>query len=153
MKFADLYQMNVNQFANHIVVDLIIVIIITAISIFLLFRLAEYKSMKELNNEKNLNNMINYEIILLIMLVIVHLMFSFLPIVTFGLSRTISTIEFIALPLSYGLYLTLFMKKINYLVEQKFPIFEILHFNRAFRLFLHFSIVPLLITTILVIIN
>jgi len=153
MKFTDLCQMNVNLFTSHIVVDLIIIIIITAISIFLLFKLAEYKSMKELKSEKNLNHLINYEIIIFIMLVIVHLMFSFLPMISFGLNRTVSTIKFIALPLTYGLYLTFFMKKINYLVEKKFPIIEILHFNRAFRLFLHFSIVPLLITTVLVIIN
>jgi uncharacterized membrane protein YbjE (DUF340 family) len=153
MKFTDLYQMNVNLFTSHIVVDLIIVIIITAISILLLFRLAEYKSMKELKSEKNLNHLINYEIIIFIMLVIVHLMFSFLPMISFGLNRTVSTIELIVLPFSYGIYLTFFMKKVDILVEKKFPIFETLYFNRAFRLFLHFSIVPLLITTVLVIIN
>ncbi len=87
------------------------------------------------------------------MLVIVHLMFSFLPMMSFGLNRTVSTIELIVLPFSYGIYLTFFMKKVDTLVEKKFTIFQTLHFNKAFILFLHFSIVPLLITTVLVIIN
>jgi len=151
MKLTDLNQIKVNQFTNHIVVDLIIIIIITAISIFLLILLAQYKSSNELNDEKPFSRFLNYEILILVILIVIHMLFSLLPIINYGLKSTISSIELFILPFSYGLYLTFLMKKVNKLVEKKLPIFRILQFNKAFRLFFHFSIIPLLIVTILVV--
>ena len=148
MKFADLYHLQVNLFAKHIVVDLIIVIIITAISVFLLIVFAKHKSIYERKNVRHLNYLIYYEISIFSILFIVHLLFSLRPIIFFGLS-TISAIKLFVLPFSYGLYLTFLMKKVDHLVERKLPVFELLQFNKTYKLFIHFSIAPLLLTTLL----
>jgi uncharacterized membrane protein YbjE (DUF340 family) len=153
MKLTDLYQNNVNQFTNHIVVDLIIIIIITAISVFLLMLLAENKNKKELRNENYFDQFMNYEIIILSILFIVHFLFSFLSIMTFTLDSTVSSLGLIFLAIIYGIYLTFLMKRTDNFVKRKLYFLESLHFNSIFRLFIHFSIVPLLITTIIAVIN
>ncbi len=153
MKSTDLYQIQINHFGSHIVVDLMIVIIITAISIFLLKLLILNSKNNNFEIKGTLNKNNTYELVVLSVLIITHILFGLWPVIMYGLEESLSAIELFILPFSYGLYLTFFMKKMNGLLDQKVSFMKALYFKNTLRLFLHFSIVPLLIVSILVLIN
>lgn len=153
MKSTDLFQIKVNHFGSHIVVDLMIVIIITAISIFLFILLnkRENSELQEGKTEFNVHHF--YEFSLIIILLITHFLFSLWPVLVYGLEKSLSSIEFFILPFTYGIYLTFMMKKINNSFDQNSFIINKPFFKLTVRLLIHFSIVPLIMVSILVLIN
>ncbi|MBU1143850.1 MAG: hypothetical protein KKH92_09465 [Firmicutes bacterium] len=153
MKSTDLYQIKVNHFGSHIVVDLMIVIIITTISILLLNFLISQRKRSDKQDNVHLDCDIGCKITVLSILVITHIVFGLWPLIQYSLEESLSTIELFFLPFTYGIYLTFFMKKINGILSQKLLLMETIYLKKTFRLSLHFSIIPLLIASILVLIN
>ena len=153
MKSTDLFQVRINHFGSHIVVDLMIIIIITAISIFLLYLRYSHENNKKTEYKARSNSYFIYEIIIISVLIVTHFLFSLWSLIDYGLAESLTNIEFLIFPLTYGLYLTFLMKKLDEIFDQKIVFMSSLYINNTLRLLFHFSIIPLLIASILNLIN
>jgi hypothetical protein len=153
MKSADLFQIKVNHYGSHIVVDLMIVIIITTICILLLNLLFFYRKKDHLDHSRILTLDFVCNVFILLILIITHLLFGLWPLIDYSLEKSLSPTEFFFFPFIYGVYLTFFMKKINQLLNPKLEFMKIGYLSKTLSIGIHFSIVPLMIASVIVLFN